>query len=51
LTPEEKFDKINAVTREDVSRVAQEIFTKDRMNLALIGPFKSKKKFDKLLKI
>lgn len=51
LTPQEKFDKINAVTAEDLQRVARKIFTPDRLNLALIGPFKSGKKFEKLLKI
>ena len=51
LTPKEKFDKINAVTREDVARVAREIFTDEKLNLALIGPFKNKKSFEKLLKI
>jgi predicted Zn-dependent peptidase len=51
LTPKEKFDKINAVTREDVARVAGEIFTANRLNLALIGPFKNKKTFESLLKI
>lgn len=51
LTPKEKFDKINAVTREDVGRVAREIFIEEKLNLALIGPFKNKKNFEKLLKI
>lgn len=51
LTPQEKFDKINAVTAEDLQRVARRIFTLDRLNLALIGPFKSSEKFEKLLKI
>lgn len=51
LTPKEKFDRINAVTREDLARVANEIFTEERLNLALIGPFKNKKTFEKLLKI
>lgn len=51
LTPDEKFDKINAVTAEDLRRVARKIFTQDKLNLALIGPFKDKKEFQKLLKI
>lgn len=51
LTPEEKFDKINAVKAEDLQRVAREIFIAERLNLALIGPFKDKGKFEKLLKL
>lgn len=51
LTPQEKFDKINAVTAEDVTRVAREIFTEKRLNLALIGPFKNERAFAKILKI
>lgn len=49
LTPQEKFVKINAVTAEDVQRIARDIFTEERLNLALIGPFKDKKRFQKLL--
>ena len=51
LTPREKFDKINAVTAEDLKRIAEDIFTDERLNLAIIGPFKSKKDFRKILKI
>ncbi|MFA7169647.1 MAG: pitrilysin family protein [Candidatus Paceibacterota bacterium] len=51
LTPEEKFDKINSVTTEDLERVARKIFINEKLNLAIIGPFRDKKKFEKLLKI
>ena len=51
LTPQEKFVKINAVTAEDIQRVARDIFTEERLNLALIGPFKDKKRFQKLLSL
>ena len=51
LTTEEKFAKIDAVTPEDIQRVASEIFVKKRLNLAIIGPFKSKKSFAKILKL
>lgn len=50
LTLEEKFAKIEAVTVKDIQRVAQDIFRPAKLNLALIGPFKNKKKFEKLLK-
>lgn len=51
LTPEEKLSKIMKVSAQDVQRVANEIFKPERLNLALIGPFKDKEKFEKLLEI
>jgi len=51
LTPEEKFAKIEAVTRDDIQRIAKDIFKPEKLNLALIGPFKNKAKFQKLLNI
>ena len=51
LTLEEKCAKIDKVTREDVLSVAQDIFQSEKLNLALIGPFKNKKRFEKLLKL
>lgn len=39
LTPGEKFDKIDAVTIEDIKRVCGDIFVDRKLNLALIGPF------------
>jgi predicted Zn-dependent peptidase len=51
LTLEEKFAKIEAVTVDDIYKVARDIFQPKKLNLALIGPFKNKKKFDKLLKL
>jgi len=51
LTLEEKFAKIEAVTADDIQRVARDIFKPEKLNLALIGPFKDKNKFQKLLRI
>ncbi len=51
LTTEEKFARIDAVTPEDVQRVANKIFVEKGLNLAIIGPFKSKKSFEKILKL
>ena len=51
LTPEEKFAKIDAVTADDLQRVSQDIFVDNKLNLALIGPFKNKKVFEKILKL
>ncbi|MCK5122721.1 MAG: insulinase family protein [Candidatus Pacebacteria bacterium] len=50
LTPQEKFAKIDIVTADDLQRVARDIFVDNKLNLALIGPFKDKKKFEKVLK-
>ena len=49
LTPEDELAKIKAVTLEDIKSVAEEIFKEDRLNLALVGPFKDVEPFKKLL--
>lgn len=48
-TPEEVFKGIDKVTIEDVSRVAKELFRKERLNLAIIGPYNNEAKFEKLI--
>jgi len=49
LDTKEIFKRIDKVTKEDILRVAKDIFVKDKLNLALIGPFKQGE-FDNLLK-
>jgi len=51
LTPEEIFKKIDKVTLNDILKVAKDIFQPKKLNLAIIGPFKDKEKFKKLLKL
>jgi len=51
LTLEEKFAKIEAVTIDDIQRVARDIFRPAKLNLALIGPFKNKAKFERILNL
>jgi len=51
LTLDEIFAKIEVVTVEDIQRVVKDIFRPEKLNLALIGPFKDKSKFEKILKI
>ena len=51
LTPEQIFSKIKAVSAADLQRVARDIFQPAQLNLALIGPFKEKERFEKLLRI
>lgn len=48
---EEKAKKINAVTARDIQKVAQDIFKNEKLNLAMIGPFKEKEKFICLLNL
>jgi len=51
LEPEEFFRRVDKVSATDLQRVAQDIFRPEKLNLALIGPFKEKSKFERLLKI
>jgi len=53
LTPEEKFKKIDAVSVEDIKKVAEDIFVPEKLNLAVIGPVEEKDadKFKKLLRL
>jgi predicted Zn-dependent peptidase len=51
LTPKEIYDKIDEVTAQEVLEVARDIFQPQKLNLALIGPFKDKTRFEKLLKL
>jgi predicted Zn-dependent peptidase len=47
--PEEVLSGIEAVTAEDVQRVAQDVIGSHGLNLALIGPFDDPDRFEKLL--
>lgn len=47
--PEEILHQINKVTIDEVNNLAKDIFQPQKLNLALIGPFKDKKRFQKLL--
>lgn len=51
LTPEEIYAKINKVSVNDILKVSKDIFKPEKLNLALIGPFKDKIKFQKILKL
>ncbi|MFA6251816.1 MAG: pitrilysin family protein [Candidatus Paceibacterota bacterium] len=51
ITPEEVMTKIEAVTADDIINVANEYFVDEKLNLAILGPFKSKDDFKKILKI
>jgi predicted Zn-dependent peptidase len=47
--PSEVLAGVDAVTTEDVSRVAQELISADRFRLAVIGPFDDPARFERLL--
>src|SRR3989344_8834804 len=50
IEAEEKARKIRKVTASQIQTLAKDIFTNEGLNLALIGPFKNKAKFTKILK-
>lgn len=50
LTPEQKFDLLRAVTKEQVQALAKRLFDINKATLAIIGPYKSDKPFYDLLK-
>jgi predicted Zn-dependent peptidase len=49
--PQELFEEIDQVTAKDVQKIAQFLFQENKLNLAVIGPYKSDKSFRKLLKL
>lgn len=49
LSPEEYLEAINKVTAADIQRVANEIFTNDRLNLAVISPQQDEASLKQLL--
>lgn len=49
-TPDELYKKIDAVTIPDLEKAAKKFFKPENLNLAIIGPFKNKDKFVKLIK-
>jgi len=51
LTPQQIFKKIDKISENDILKVAQDIFKPEKLNLALIGPFRDKLKFQQLLKL
>lgn len=51
LTPDEKLARFQAVTQADIMRVARELFTTNRIHLAVIGPYKDSKEFESLMRI
>jgi len=50
-TPEEVAKKLRAVTAEHIQHVARDLFKEKNLNCALIGPFKNKKKLEKIFRL
>lgn len=51
ISPKDLAKKIQAIKAEEIMAVAKDIFQNRKLNLAIIGPFKDKEKFEKILKI
>lgn len=49
LSVDEVVEAVDAVTTEDVHRVAQDVIRDDRANLAIVGPYRSQARFERLL--
>ena len=50
-TVDEVLRKLDAVTTEDIERVAEDTIRDEKLNLALVGPFRSDQRFRNLLKV
>jgi predicted Zn-dependent peptidase len=45
LEPDELLEKIDSVTAADIQRVAQDLISREKLNLAVIGPFDDDERF------
>jgi predicted Zn-dependent peptidase len=50
-TPDEIIALVDAVTMDDIRRVAREILVGPKLSVAIVGPFKSDKRFAKLAQL
>jgi predicted Zn-dependent peptidase len=51
ITPEEHLKRIEAVTAEDITNAARDIFIENHLNLAVIGPVKDPESLKQLLRL
>jgi len=51
MAPEEIIKRIQSVASEEIMAVADEIFKNQKLNLAIIGPFKEKERFEGIVKL
>jgi predicted Zn-dependent peptidase len=50
-TPDEIVEMVEAVTLDDVARVARTLLDERKVSMALVGPFRSERRFARLLKL
>jgi hypothetical protein len=48
---DEVVEVLDAVSTNDIERVATDLMREERLNLAVVGPFRSNRRFHKLLKL
>jgi len=51
LTVDEVVQKLDAVTTDDVHRVANDLLHTEKLNLAIVGPCRGKVRLERLLKL
>lgn len=51
LTVDEVVEKVEAVTTEEVARVSNEFLVSGKLNLAVVGPFRSDRQFQTLMRV
>jgi predicted Zn-dependent peptidase len=51
LSPQEAVKKIQEIKSEEIMAVAKDVFQSQKLNLAVIGPFKDGKTFENILKL
>ncbi len=51
LTPEQYFSRLKKVSAADIRRVARQIFVPEKLNLAVIGPYKDEGEMGKMLSL
>lgn len=49
LTVDEVVERIDSITTDDLHQMARELIVPERMNMAVVGPFRSSAKFETLL--
>ena len=48
-SPQQEIEKIKKVTVSDIKEIAKKIFVDEKLNLAIIGPYKDKERFENIL--
>jgi predicted Zn-dependent peptidase len=51
ISPTEYNRRVDAISAVDVKSVARDLLREDRLNLGVVGPFKDKERFEKILKL